>query len=333
MLDLGDEVGQMFLRSANRDLLRALQQFYRLAKQYQQQRGREDHEGRDVKEADLEKPATEEQLNYLKRLVGADQYRAMNLDNLNRGEASTLIGDLKQRNNFLFRSDDRAIDSFTRFLGEHNIAYRVPEGVAGAVIISTPSLDNLVKDIEEWQKAADVQLLDLKLDEPNMGLNPQQIQNLNRVQPEQAVEEPKVADGSMDMDGRTPDINQGIESHDGMDIDARTLVVESTGFQWKDDLAERAAEARELANSHDELVARCAERGITLDRAADGQYLYRDSQSPWHNLRGDSLGERFTRESFPQSSLAERAKTVSQVVDSVNAERDMPFVDRPEQSR
>ena len=29
---------------------------------------------------------------------------------------------------------------------------------------------------------------------------------------------PQAADGSLDMDGRTPDINQGIDSHDGMDI-------------------------------------------------------------------------------------------------------------------
>ena len=38
--------------------------------------------------------------------------------------------------------------------------------------------------------------------------------------------EPQVADGSLDMDGRTPDINQGIESHDGMDTDTRTLRLE-----------------------------------------------------------------------------------------------------------
>lgn len=35
-----------------------------------------------------------------------------------------------------------------------------------------------------------------------------------------------VADGSLDMDGATPDINQGIDSHDGMDTDSRTLRLE-----------------------------------------------------------------------------------------------------------
>lgn len=41
-----------------------------------------------------------------------------------------------------------------------------------------------------------------------------------------AVPEPQAADGSLDADGRTPDLNQGIESHDGMDTDARTLRLE-----------------------------------------------------------------------------------------------------------
>lgn len=37
---------------------------------------------------------------------------------------------------------------------------------------------------------------------------------------------PQAADGSLDMDGRTPDINQGIESHDSMDTDTRTMRLE-----------------------------------------------------------------------------------------------------------
>lgn len=39
-------------------------------------------------------------------------------------------------------------------------------------------------------------------------------------------EQVDVADGSLDMDGATPDINQGIDSHDGMDTDSRTLRLE-----------------------------------------------------------------------------------------------------------
>lgn len=37
---------------------------------------------------------------------------------------------------------------------------------------------------------------------------------------------PQVADGSLDMDGRTPDFNQGIESHDGMDTATNTARME-----------------------------------------------------------------------------------------------------------
>lgn len=38
--------------------------------------------------------------------------------------------------------------------------------------------------------------------------------------------EPQATDGSLDTDGRTPDLTQGIESHDGMDTDTRTLRLE-----------------------------------------------------------------------------------------------------------
>lgn len=40
------------------------------------------------------------------------------------------------------------------------------------------------------------------------------------------AQEPQMTDGSLDMNGSTPDINQGIESHDGMDTMVNTLRVE-----------------------------------------------------------------------------------------------------------
>lgn len=56
---------------------------------------------------------------------------------------------------------------------------------------------------------------------------PQKDLNLicNAVRSEDA-QESQVTDGSLDMNGSTPDINQGIESHDGMDTMASTLRVE-----------------------------------------------------------------------------------------------------------
>lgn len=50
---------------------------------------------------------------------------------------------------------------------------------------------------------------------------------------EQQMLEPVASDGSMDNDGRTPDPNSGIESHDGADTDSRTAVMdaEQTGSE------------------------------------------------------------------------------------------------------
>lgn len=47
------------------------------------------------------------------------------------------------------------------------------------------------------------------------------------------TQEPVASDGAMDNDGRTPDPNSGIESHDGADTDSRTVVmdVEQTGSE------------------------------------------------------------------------------------------------------
>ena len=50
---------------------------------------------------------------------------------------------------------------------------------------------------------------------------------------EQQLLEPVASDGAMDNDGRTPDPNSGIESHDGADTDSRTAVMdaEQTGSE------------------------------------------------------------------------------------------------------
>ena len=47
------------------------------------------------------------------------------------------------------------------------------------------------------------------------------------------TQEPVASDGAMDNDGRTPDPNSGIESHDGADTDSRTAVMdaEQTGSE------------------------------------------------------------------------------------------------------
>lgn len=63
--------------------------------------------------------------------------------------------------------------------------------------------------------------------------------------------EPQVADGSKDMDGSTPDIDQGIESHDGMDTATSTFRMEyeqtASGDVAPSDIREQAD-----AHSHDD---------------------------------------------------------------------------------
>lgn len=65
--------------------------------------------------------------------------------------------------------------------------------------------------------------------------------------------EPQVTDGSLDTDGRTPDINQGIDSHDGMDTDTRTMRMEreQNGTDVAPSLVREEAE-QSLEASHDD---------------------------------------------------------------------------------
>ena len=76
----------------------------------------------------------------------------------------------------------------------------------------------------------------------------------------QRPNEPQVADGSLDTDGRTPDLNQVIESHDGMDTDVSTLRIERE--QNGTDVApsevrEESARARDDDRSLDAMAKEC----------------------------------------------------------------------------
>lgn len=74
---------------------------------------------------------------------------------------------------------------------------------------------------------------------------------------------PMATDGSLDMDGRTPDLNQGIDSHDGMDTDTRTLRLEreQNGTDVAPSMVREEAE-RSREDSHDD------GRGYSLDSEA-----------------------------------------------------------------
>lgn len=90
---------------------------------------------------------------------------------------------------------------------------------------------------------------------------------------------PQASDGSLDADGRTPDINQGIESHDGMDTDARTLRLEreQTGTdvapsKVREEQAQARADDRSLSSVSEQCRAASkqleAESGV-IDRELD----------------------------------------------------------------
>ena len=68
-------------------------------------------------------------------------------------------------------------------------------------------------------------------------------------QPQEAEQE--VSDGSLDADGATPDLNQGIESHDGMDTDATTMRLERE-LNGTDIAPSKVREAEKSARSQDE---------------------------------------------------------------------------------
>lgn len=90
-----------------------------------------------------------------------------------------------------------------------------------------------------------------------------------RIAREAARNEPQAADGSLDTDGRTPDINQGIESHDGMDTDVSTLRLERE--QNGTDVApsevrEEAARARDDDRSLDAVAKECRAASKQLER-------------------------------------------------------------------
>lgn len=159
-----------------------------------------------------------------------------------------------------------------------------------------------------------------------------------------------------DLDRISPVIDERIKSHDGMDIDAHSGVVETAGYEWKQDVAERIAEARDAAirlaqennippDQQEKLFVReCGERGVDVGRAADGDYLYRLIDAPEAvkglNARGirgaalekgfaESLG-RFSREFLFSPGAGLDPKSIAGFLDSQRAlspERDVPSVD------
>lgn len=107
---------------------------------------------------------------------------------------------------------------------------------------------------------------------------------------EQQLLEPVASDGAMDNDGRTPDPNSGIESHDGADTDSRTAVmdVEQTGSEIRpSDIREEqqydsesyslTGEARDMTAAKTQIETEMTSKEISQERRTDLPFKNEDA--------------------------------------------------------
>lgn len=106
----------------------------------------------------------------------------------------------------------------------------------------------------------------------------------------QQMLEPVATDGAMDNDGRTPDPNAGIESHDGADTDSRTAVMdaEQTGSEIRpSDIREEqqydsesyslTGEARDMTAAKTQIETETKSQEISQERRTDLPFKNEDA--------------------------------------------------------
>lgn len=107
---------------------------------------------------------------------------------------------------------------------------------------------------------------------------------------EQRMLEPVATDGAVDNDGRTPDPNSGIESHDGADTDSRTAVMdaEQTGSEIRpSDIREEqqydsesyslTGEARDMTAAKTQIETETKSQEISQERRTDLPFKNEDA--------------------------------------------------------
>lgn len=99
------------------------------------------------------------------------------------------------------------------------------------------------------------------------------------------------------------DPDQGIKSHDGMDVNPYSRVVESTGYDWRQDILQQAEQARLSAKTPEEYVSSLEQSGITVDHTVDGDYLYKVQGQENHNISGSRLCEYSGKEWFSSTAI------------------------------
>lgn len=113
----------------------------------------------------------------------------------------------------------------------------------------------------------------------------------------QQMLEPVASDGSMDNDGRTPDPNSGIESHDGADTDSRTAVmdVEQSGSEVRpSDIREEqqydsesyslTGEARDMTAAKTQIETETKSQEISQERRTDLPFKNEHNLTTYHTV-------------------------------------------------
>jgi|GEM_PF-5816880 len=158
------------------------------------------------------------------------------------------------------------------------------------------------------------------------------------------IQKPAIAFHQKDIAKVQTIIEDRIKSHDGMDVDPFTAVKESVtptqpsagDFSWKADIESRVTEARDGAATEKDFITRCEDRGLKVDRAKDGELMFVHPEREYWKVRGDTLGERFSRQSFQEKQpkeyktprLEQEAKDARDASKQLSAERDMLNRDR-----
>jgi hypothetical protein len=249
--------------------------------------------------------AANNQLEYLRSLAGPELSKQLDFDNLSQEDITKLIQAFENHDMVYVMPNVDFRDNMAQFAEEYNpeIQFDCPETASNVIIFKEADVERLKNSAEKVE--ADLSRA--------LGEEPYNAKEVVR-------QEMQEAESSLQKE-------DPIKSHDGMDIDSRTGVVETSGYSWKEDLAERAALAREGAVEEAQLVKQCREHGITLERTADGkELLYRDAQKPWHNLRGDTLGERYSINSL-QRSLEHHASRLREISRETERVAEMPNLD------
>lgn len=155
------------------------------------------------------------------------------------------------------------------------------------------------------------------------------------------IEKPAIAFRQADMGQINRILEERVKSHDSMDIDPFTAVKESVTqvkaeqneYSWKEDIKARVADAREESNDLAQFIQNCEKRGLVVDRAKDGELMFVHPDFGHWKVRGDTLGEDYSRHAFKQKGhkpikLDKEAKEMREASKQLSSEKELLSRDR-----